>query len=580
MIDIAESTSAEKRSAEVFVPAGEEPPLRVPDDLPSLSDLIAGRLPDISSETDAPPSDAPSAAPLASSLSAAPPSGVPSAAQPSGIPSPIPGALASSAAPTAPVSSSLHSVPAVPSFERFALGVYPFLELEAFHRAYYRVLEAFARGRIRRLIVTMPPQHGKSVGATTLLPAYVLGLDPDQRVAIASYSGALASKFNRRVQRILESEEYAAWFPETTIKRGTKPPSYIRTSDEAEIIGHRGSLLSVGREGSLTGNRVDCFILDDLYKDALEANSPLVRANCWEWYTSVVRTRMHNASRELVVFTRWHEEDLIGTLSEREPVEPLERWEQLDTAPSEGWLHLNFEALKSGPPTEIDPRRPGEALWECQQGVALLEAKRRLDPLQFEAMYQGHPSSREGLLYGRGFAEYDLLPREIVRLANYTDTADTGDDYLCSLSYAVDADGVIYVTDAVYTREPMEVTEAAVAEMLRRSGTRQAAVESNNGGRGFARAVQARVPEVRIEWFHQSANKEARILSNSATALHLVRFPRGWNRSWPELYAHLTTYRRQFRANRWHDAADVVTGIVERETAARVRGRLRGVRFL
>ena len=71
-----------------------------------------------------------------------------------------------------------------------------------------------------------------------------------------------------------------------------------------------------GRPGRfLTGNRVDVFILDDLYKDAMEANSPLIRENCWEWYTSVVRTRMHNASRELIVFTRWHEEDLIGRWS-------------------------------------------------------------------------------------------------------------------------------------------------------------------------------------------------------------------------------------------------------------------------
>ena len=467
-----------------------------------------------------------------------------------------------------------------PSFADFALGVYPFLELEPFHRTYYRVLEAFAAGRIRRLIVTMPPQHGKSVGATTLLPAYLLGLDPDLRVAIASYSGALASKFNRRVQRILESREYAARFPETTIKQGTKPPSYIRTADEVEIIGRRGGLLSVGREGSLTGNRVDCFILDDLYKDALEANSPLVRANCWEWYTSVVRTRMHNASRELIVFTRWHEEDLIGTLMLREPVEELREWSQLDTLSSEGWLHLNFEALKASPPSETDPRLPGEALWERQHGAALLAAKRRLDPLQFEAMYQGHPSAREGLLYGLNFAEYDDLPREIVRRANYTDTADTGDDYLCSLSYAVDADGMIYVVDAVYSREPMETTELLVAEMLVRSDTRQALVESNNGGRGFARAVQSRAPDVRVEWFHQSANKEARILSNAATALHLVRWPRGWNRRWPELYAHLTTYRRKFRANRWHDAADVLTGIVEHEAADRGRNRVRGVHFL
>ncbi len=489
----------------------------------------------------------------------------------------IPG-VGSLLAPSADFIASSNEAVAL-EFADFALAVYPFLELQPFHRVYYRVLEAFARGRIRRLIVSMPPQHGKSVGATTLLPAYVLGLDPDCRVAIASYSGALASKFNRRVQRILESREYGDLFPATTIKRGTRPPSYIRTADEVEIIDRRGGLLSVGREGSLTGNRVDCFILDDLYKDALEANSPLIRANCWEWYTSVVRTRMHNASRELVVFTRWHEEDLIGTLSAREPVVTLTRWEQLDQVRPGEWLHLNFEALKTTPPSELDPRAQGEALWEAQHGAALLAAKRRLDPLQFEAMYQGHPSAREGLLYGTNFAEYDQLPHEIVRYGNYTDTADTGDDYLCSLSYVVDADGVIYLTDAVYSREPMEVTERSVAEMLGRSGTRQAAIESNNGGRGFARAVQALVPEVRVEWFHQHGNKEARILSNAATVLHLLRFPRDWRLRWPELHGHLTAYRRQFRANRWHDAPDVLTGIVERELTDE-RRRTRSVKFL
>ena len=451
------------------------------------------------------------------------------------------------------------------NFTDFATQVYPFLEIQPFHATYYRLLEAFARGRIRKLIITMPPQHGKSVGATTLLPAYMLGLDPNRRIAIASYSASLASRFNRRVQRIIESKEYAEIFPDTTIKRGSKPPEYVRTSDQVEIIGHQGELLSVGREGSLTGNRVDCFILDDLYKDALEANSPLVRENCWEWYTSVVKTRMHNASSELIVFTRWHEEDLIGTLTRAEPVIMLTEWSQIDNLDENCWVYLNFEAIKASPSSQIDPREIGCALWEEQQSARLLEAKRRLDPLRFECMYQGHPSSREGLLYGAEFGEWDSLPHEIVRHGNYTDTADTGDDHLCSMCYQVDSDGIIYITDVVYSREPMEVTEQLVAEMLTRNATRQALIESNNGGRGFARAVQRLAPGVRIEWFHQSGNKEARILSHSATVLHNIRFPRGWQQRWPDLYAHLTTYRRQFRANRWHDAADVVTGIAERE---------------
>ena len=133
----------------------------------------------------------------------------------------------------------------LPPFGLFAAGVYPFLEFRWFHEAYYRVLEAFAAGRVRRLIVTMPPQHGKSVGASTLLPAYLLGRNPDLRIAIASYSASLASKFNRRVQRIIDSPEYAAFFPETTIKRGARPPEYLRTADEVEIIGHTGAACSL-----------------------------------------------------------------------------------------------------------------------------------------------------------------------------------------------------------------------------------------------------------------------------------------------------------------------------------------------
>lgn len=223
--------------------------------------------------------------------------------------------------------------------------------------------------------------------------------------------------------------------------------------------------------------------------------------------------------------------------------------------------------------------RWGEALWPERHSVALLQAKRRLDPLRFECLYQGHPSAAEGLLYGDHFQTWDRLPREVVRRANYTDTADAGEDYLCSISYVVDPDGIIYLTDVVYTQEPMEVTERQVAEMLQRSETRQALIESNNGGRGFARSVQRLAPSVRVAWFHQSGNKEARILSHAATVLHTLRMPHDWRQRWPDLFHHLTTYRRQFRANRWHDAADVVTGIVEQEiTRPHSRAKVRFIR--
>ena len=140
-----------------------------------------------------------------------------------------------------------------------------------------------------------------------------------------------------------------------------------------------------------------------------------------------------------------------------------------------------------------------------------------------------------------------------------------GDDFLCSLCYAVDQEGLIYILDTLYTQEPMEVTESLVAEMLKNSDIREATIESNNGGRGFARAVNRLVPAIKINWIHQSRNKEARILSNSATALRLIRWPQGWEERWPELAHDLLCYRRLYRANRHHDAPDALTGVIETE---------------
>lgn len=467
----------------------------------------------------------------------------------------------------------------VPGFAGFAVKVFPMLSTGGFHAVYYRVLEAFAMGIIKRLIVTVPPQHGKSLGSSILLPAYLLGLDPSMTVAIGSYSASLANRFNKRVQRIIDSPQYAAMFPDTCIKRSGNRSDYVRTADRVEVIEHGGELLSVGREGGLTGNRVDCIILDDLYKDAMEANSPVIRENCWEWYTSVVKTRLHNLSRELIVFTRWHEEDLIGMLAARERVVELCNWAQLGKCGDDDWMLLNFEAVKASPPTELDPRCEGDSLWEERHSKRLLEERRKLDPFRFECMYQGHPSASEGLLYGNRFRTYDRLPEPVVRYANYTDTADTGADYLCSVCYAIDRGGKIYVTDVVYSQDEMGVTEGLVAAMIGEWAGCDVLVESNNGGRGFARALARLCPHHSVNWFYQSANKEARILSNSATVLGNLAMPKDWIRRWPDFARHLTTYRRVFRSNRWHDAADVLTGIVEREFTSALSKKIHALSF-
>lgn len=445
--------------------------------------------------------------------------------------------------------------------------------LESFHYEYYLVLSEFAKGNIKRLIITIPPQHGKSEGSTRLLPAYLLGMNPDLKIAIASYADTLAKSFNRCVQRIISEDLYKAIFPDTRLQSGSNVDgmSYTRTSNEFEIVGKAGGLKAVGRGGGITGLPVDVMIMDDIYKDAMEGNSPVIRSAAWEWYTSVIKTRLHNDSQELIVFTRWHEDDLIGMIEAKETVIELKSIADIvPTDRNDVWYKLNFEAIKETDKTSLDEREPDTPLWEQRHNLASLKAKRHLDVMQFDCMYQGSPMSKEGLLYGDKFKTYDVMP-DIIKRGNYTDTADMGDDFLCSVCYNKDKDNNIYVTDILYTQEAMEVTEPATANMLQRNDTRQAEIESNNGGRGFARNISLLYNITKVNWFHQSSNKEARILTNAATVLERIIMPNDWKIRFPEFYLHITRYKRNFRANKYNDGADVVTGIIEKELINKIK---------
>lgn len=394
----------------------------------------------------------------------------------------------------------------------------------------------------------MPPQHGKSHGASHLLPAYLLGVDPELRICIGSYSFSLARRFGLAVQRLIDSAMYGRIFEGTRLKSTPASGTALRTADEFDILNHDGGLRLVGREGSLTGSRVDIMILDDIYKDAAQAYSPLIRDSVWEWYCSVVRTRLHNNSKEIIVCTRWHKDDLIGRLLETEP---------------EKWTVINFPALKVGKPTPQDPRKAGEALWEERHSKELLKERRALDPIIFEALYQGNPTPSEGLLYGT-FATYKQIEEQVVVNGAYIDTADSGQDYLCAIFYAAAKSGKIYITDVLYTTREMEYTEAETAQKIAANKTEIAYIESNNGGRGFARAV-GRKAKCRIITFHQSANKIARISSNSTTVMATIVMPADWEKRWGEFAYAITSFRRDIAANAHDAAADAITGVIEKQ---------------
>lgn len=432
---------------------------------------------------------------------------------------------------------------------------------------------------------TFIPTHN-SEGSSRKLPAFMLGLNPDRKICIGSYAATIARDFNRDVQRIIDTPRYRELFPGTYLNGSnvvTMSNTYLRNSDVIEMVGRKGSLRVVGRGGSLTSKTVDVSILDDVYKDYAEGNSPIVRAAAWKWYTTVVRTRLHNDSQELIVFTRWHDDDLIGRIEKSgETIIDVKCWADLEDVTPGAWVRINFEGLKTGEPTEIDPREPGAALWESRHSKQKLEAQKALDPVQFQCLYQGNPGSAEGRLYQpfKTWVEKSDYGTYI-RSGAYIDVADEGDDLLFAATYDVyKSDNLFFnektkrmepilfalITDMEMTDENTDVTTVTVPAMINRNGTQKAWVESNNGGAGYEKVIKKKVRAI-TDPFYQGGNKESRIITASAMVNQHIIMPFGWETRYKAVYDHVTGFLRNFGANTHDDPEDGLTGIYEKEIA-------------
>lgn len=467
----------------------------------------------------------------------------------------------------------------------FAEYIDPKFEPTPFHVAYYRVLDMFAHRKIKKLIIQAPPQHGKSSGSSRFLPSDILGLFPDTKICVCSYAATIAKDFNRDCQRIIDSPEYHAVFPDTVLNGSnvvTVSDNYLRNSDVFEIVGHTGSLRVVGRGGSLTSKTVDVMIYDDLYKDSQEANSPIVRAAAWDWFTKVAQTRLHNDSQELIVFTRWHPEDIIGKIIETKNVIFAEKWSDLDNIPEGTWVLVNFEAIKTGAPTEIDQREAGQPLWGGRHSLERLLSHKQLDPLGFQCMYQGNPGDATAYLY-QPFKTWVEKSEwgQYVRSGCYVDVADEGDDFLFAASYDIFRSEnqvwneskhrmepllFVLITDIEFTDESTEVTTVTVPRLINANGVQKAWIESNNGGSQFEKVVKSKVRALTVP-FYQSANKESRIVTNAPFVNQHIIMPFGWESRYPNFYKHITGFLRKFDANEHDDDADGLTGIYEKEIA-------------
>lgn len=268
-------------------------------------------------------------------------------------------------------------------------------------------LDRFARGEIKRLIVSMPPRHGKSELVSRRLPAFIYGLNPDAQIIACSYGADLASRMNRDVQRIMEGEAYRRLFPGTRLGgenvRTTAEGAVLKNSDIFEIVGHRGVYRCAGTGGGITGMGADFIIIDDPIKDGEQAMSPTYREKVWEWYQSTLYSRLEtqNGGEDggiLVTMTRWHEDDLVGRLLAQAKADPdADQWEVLE-------LPAICELEGS---CAIDPRKTGEALWEEKYPLPKLERLRRaIGPQWWNSLYQQRPSAMEGGIIKRSWIKF------------------------------------------------------------------------------------------------------------------------------------------------------------------------------
>lgn len=395
------------------------------------------------------------------------------------------------------------------------------------------------------LIINLPPGFGKSFTGV-MFATWAYGQNAKNQIVEVSYNQTLAETFSKAVREAIRDEEIqddedsyvvTSFFPKLKIKHGDG--AVTRWALEGSYM----SYLATGFDGSLTGMRGHIGIIDDPIKNAVEAVNENVKAGHFDFYKNTFVSRMLDGALQIIIQTRWATDDLAGKLLSEFPDRCYE---------------LRMPALTED----------GKSLCEDLYSTAdLLMKKATLDEHIWLANYMQEPIDIRGSLYSAGFKTFEAVDdTAFERVINYTDTADTGPDWLCSISAGL-IDKYAYVLDIYFTDAAMETTEDETARRLDLHGVREAAIESNNGGRGFARNVEKKLKErknrkCQVTWFHQSKNKRTRILVNASNVLEQVIFPEGWEKKWPDFYKAIMKYQRKGK-NEHDDAPDTLTGLVE-----------------
>lgn len=404
-----------------------------------------------------------------------------------------------------------------------------------------------------RLIQNMPPRHGKSRTLVNFTK-WALGKDKSNKVITCSYNDDLATEFSRFTRDgIMEEKTYpheivfSDIFPETQIKKGDA--SYKKWALEGQHFSYKGA----GVQGTVTGKGCNISIVDDPVKDAEEALNNNALNKIWTWYTGTFLSRLEENGLQIVNMTRWASGDVCGRILG----EISSKGEQTFGAEKDEWFVLRLE-VKDKEDNMLCP--------ELMSNKSYNSKKANMLPEIFMANYHQKPIDVKGRLY-KSFKTYSELPMHpFEKIIAYTDTADTGEDYLCSIVAGIYM-GEAYVLDVYYTKEGMEITEPETAALFVRNDVDDPLIESNNGGRGFARNVERLIWEnhhkrITVRWFHQSKNKRARIISGSTFVMNHIYFPWNWKDRWPDYYDAMTSYQKEGK-NDHDDGPDCTTGLGE-----------------
>ena len=423
------------------------------------------------------------------------------------------------------------------------------------HRMICDKLNDVLNGKTRRLIINIAPRYSKSELVSRNFIAMGLAINLAAKFIHLSYSGDLALGNSVAVKDIVKSDEYQRLFGvEIAVGTDTKSQwnttkggGLYATSSLGQVTGFgAGAIENEGDDWQFGG----AIVIDDPIKpaDALSDNN---REAVNLHFETTIRNRVNSRNTPIIIIMqRLHEHDLCGYLMELEPDE----WEVL-----------------SVPCISYNEDGEEEALWPFKHTIEELHKIESANQFVFDTQYMQNPKPLEGLMYSK-LRTYEILPMEQSIRKNYTDTADKGADFLCSVCYVETPSGM-YVTDVLYTDKPMEYTEVKTAEMLLINGTQLVKVESNNGGEGFARNVEKNVRlqgtpvalKMNFTSFFQSLNKNVRIFSHSAEVQNLIYFPSDWETRWPQFAQAVKGYRKVGR-NAHDDAPDVLTGMVENFT--------------